>query len=191
MSEKRIKEYDIIEPIGKRVLIRKDEDKKETRGGIKLPDNIEIPTITGRVVAVSAEELVRIRVRPYYLYQCDPVVGTSHFRTTVAKGIELISQLRGHTSGYAVPTYVIDAPGGGGKVPVQAETIQAYEDERLIAMIETAIRQAEPAAKNESVTQDIQVRIASLSPRERQVMEILFRLGQATAQAPHPLHSAS
>jgi lysine 2,3-aminomutase len=72
--------------------------------------------------------LLRIRVRPYYLYQCDPVVGTGHLRTTVAKGIELMSGVRGHTTGYAVPTYVIDAPGGGGKVPIQAETITAYED---------------------------------------------------------------
>jgi lysine 2,3-aminomutase len=73
-------------------------------------------------------ELLKVRVRPYYLYQTDPVVGTSHFRTTVAKGVELISELRGHTSGYAVPTYVIDAPGGGGKVPVQAQTVLSYED---------------------------------------------------------------
>jgi lysine 2,3-aminomutase len=72
--------------------------------------------------------LLVIRVRPYYLYQCDPVVGTGHLRTTVHKGIELMSGLRGHTTGYAVPTYVIDAPGGGGKVPIQAETILAYED---------------------------------------------------------------
>jgi lysine 2,3-aminomutase len=72
--------------------------------------------------------LLVIRVRPYYLYQCDPVVGTGHLRTTVQKGIELMSGLRGHTTGYAVPTYVIDAPGGGGKVPIQAETILAYED---------------------------------------------------------------
>jgi lysine 2,3-aminomutase len=72
--------------------------------------------------------LLRIRVRPYYLYQCDPVVGTGHLRTTVQEGIELMSGLRGHTTGYAVPTYVIDAPGGGGKVPIQAETILAYEN---------------------------------------------------------------
>ena len=71
--------------------------------------------------------LLKIRVRPYYLYQCDPVVGTTHLRTTVAKGIELIAGLRGHTSGYAVPTYVVDAPGGGGKIPIQAETISGYE----------------------------------------------------------------
>lgn len=63
-------------------------------------------------------ELLRIRVRPYYIYQCDPVKGTQHFRTPVAVGINIIEKLRGHTSGYAVPTYVIDGPGGGGKIPV-------------------------------------------------------------------------
>ncbi|MBN1648678.1 MAG: KamA family radical SAM protein [Spirochaetales bacterium] len=62
--------------------------------------------------------LLKIRVRPYYLYQCDPVAGTSHFRTAVAKGIEIIENLRGHTSGYAVPNFVIDAPKGGGKIPL-------------------------------------------------------------------------
>lgn len=66
-------------------------------------------------------ELVRNRVRPYYLYQCDLVKGAGHFRTSVAKGIEIIEGLRGHTSGYAVPTYVIDAPGGGGKIPVMPQ----------------------------------------------------------------------
>jgi lysine 2,3-aminomutase len=70
--------------------------------------------------------LLKIRVRPYYLYQCDPVLGTGHLRTTVAKGIELMAQLRGHTTGYAVPTYVVDAPGGGGKVPVQQETVLGH-----------------------------------------------------------------
>jgi lysine 2,3-aminomutase len=72
--------------------------------------------------------LLKIRVRPYYLYQCDPVVGTNHLRTTVDKGLELMGQLRGHTTGYAVPTYVIDAPGGGGKVPVQLDTVVGRED---------------------------------------------------------------
>lgn len=71
--------------------------------------------------------LLKLRVRPYYLYQCDPVVGTAHLRTSVQTGLDLISKLRGHTTGYAVPTYVIDAPGGGGKVPIQAETLLAYE----------------------------------------------------------------
>ena len=64
------------------------------------------------------QDLVRIRVRPYYLYQCDLVEGAGHFRTPVAKGIEILEGLRGHTSGYAVPQYIVDAPGGGGKIPV-------------------------------------------------------------------------
>ncbi|HXO21129.1 MAG TPA: KamA family radical SAM protein [Thermoanaerobaculia bacterium] len=72
--------------------------------------------------------LLRLRVRPYYLYQCDPVVGTGHLRTSVGEGIALMKALRGHTTGYAVPTYVVDAPGGGGKVPVQAETIVGHAD---------------------------------------------------------------
>ena len=63
-------------------------------------------------------ELLKIRVRPYYIYQCDPAKGISHFRTPIAVGINIIEKLRGHTSGYAVPTYVVDAPGGGGKIPV-------------------------------------------------------------------------
>lgn len=62
--------------------------------------------------------LVKHRIRPYYLYQCDLVQGAGHFRTPVSKGIEIMEALRGHTSGYAVPTYVVDAPGGGGKIPV-------------------------------------------------------------------------
>ncbi|HEX2224244.1 MAG TPA: KamA family radical SAM protein [Thermoanaerobaculia bacterium] len=70
--------------------------------------------------------LLRLRVRPYYLYQCDPVIGTAHLRTSVADGIALISQLRGHTTGYAVPTYVVDAPGGGGKIPVQPDTVMDH-----------------------------------------------------------------
>ncbi len=63
-------------------------------------------------------DLVKIRVRPYYIYQCDLSMGLEHFRTPVSKGIEIIENLRGHTSGYAVPTFVVDAPGGGGKIPV-------------------------------------------------------------------------
>lgn len=63
-------------------------------------------------------ELLKIRVRPYYIYQCDPAKGISHFRTSVSVGINVMEKLRGHTSGYAVPSYVVDAPGGGGKIPV-------------------------------------------------------------------------
>ncbi len=68
-------------------------------------------------------ELVKARVRPYYIYQCDLSMGIEHFRTKVAKGIEIIEGLRGHTSGYAVPTFVVDAPGGGGKTPVMPQYV--------------------------------------------------------------------
>ena len=67
--------------------------------------------------------LVKMRVRPYYIYQCDLSMGLEHFRTPVSKGIEIIENLRGHTSGYAVPTFVVDAPGGGGKIPVMPQYI--------------------------------------------------------------------
>jgi lysine 2,3-aminomutase len=63
-------------------------------------------------------ELLKIRVKPYYIYQCDLARGTSHFRTPISAGINIMEKLRGFTSGYAVPTYVVDAPGGGGKIPV-------------------------------------------------------------------------
>ncbi len=77
-------------------------------------------------------ELVKMRVRPYYLYQCDLVEGAGHFRTPIAKGLEIIEGLRGHTSGYAVPHYIIDAPGGGGKVPVMPNYLLSLSDERVI-----------------------------------------------------------
>ncbi|MBE0585604.1 MAG: KamA family radical SAM protein, partial [Desulfofustis sp.] len=77
-------------------------------------------------------ELVKIRVKPYYLYQCDPIIGSSHFRTSVAKGLEIYQGLRGHTTGYAVPTYVIDAPGGGGKIPLLPETMIGWEGSDLL-----------------------------------------------------------
>jgi lysine 2,3-aminomutase len=78
------------------------------------------------------QDLVRMRVRPYYLYQCDLVEGAGHFRTPVAKGIEIIEGLRGHTSGYAVPDYIIDAPGGGGKIPVGPNYLLSMSDHKII-----------------------------------------------------------
>jgi lysine 2,3-aminomutase len=72
--------------------------------------------------------LLKIRVRPYYLYQCDPIPGSAHFRTTIDKGLEIIQGLRGFTSGYAVPHYVIDAPGGGGKIPVLPEYLLGKDE---------------------------------------------------------------
>jgi lysine 2,3-aminomutase len=76
--------------------------------------------------------LLRARVRPYYLYQCDPIRGSGHFRTPVARGLEIIRGLRGHTSGYAVPTYVIDAPGGGGKIPLLPDYLQGRDGDDVI-----------------------------------------------------------
>ncbi len=74
-------------------------------------------------------KLLMARVRPYYLYQCDPITGSRHFRTSVEKGLEIIAGLRGHTSGYAVPSYVIDAPGGGGKIPLLPEYLYGKDDD--------------------------------------------------------------
>jgi len=76
--------------------------------------------------------LLRMRVRPYYLYQCDPISGSSHFRTSVAKGLEIVRGLRGYTTGYGVPTYVIDAPGGGGKIPLQPDAVVGREGDFLL-----------------------------------------------------------
>ncbi len=78
------------------------------------------------------QDLVRIRVRPYYLYQCDLVEGAGHFRTPVSKGIEIIEALRGHTSGYSVPTFVVDAPGGGGKIPVGPTYLISQSDHKVV-----------------------------------------------------------
>lgn len=77
-------------------------------------------------------QLVKNRVRPYYIYQCDLSTGIEHFRTRVGKGIEIMEYLRGHTSGYAVPTFIVDAPGGGGKIPVAPQYVISQSDNRII-----------------------------------------------------------
>ena len=76
--------------------------------------------------------LLRMRVRPYYLYQCDPVTGSGHFRTAVSTGLEILHGMRGHTSGYAVPTFVIDAPGGGGKIPLMPNAVVGRDGNDLL-----------------------------------------------------------
>lgn len=78
------------------------------------------------------QELLTIRVRPYYLYQCDPIIGSAHFRTPINKGIEVIKALRGFISGYAIPQFVIDAPGGGGKIPLSPDYVVGYEDDTIV-----------------------------------------------------------
>lgn len=85
-----------------------------------------------RIMKKLVHELVKNRIRPYYLYQCDLSEGLTHFRTFVGKGIEIIESLRGHTSGFAVPTYVIDAPGGGGKIPVYPNYVLSWSSNKIV-----------------------------------------------------------
>ncbi len=106
-----------------------------TRAGIPLGNQSVLLAGVNDCVHIQrklVQDLVRIRVRPYYLYQCDLVEGAGHFRTPVAKGIEIIEGLRGHTSGYAVPTFVVDAPGGGGKIPVMPNYQISMSDHKII-----------------------------------------------------------
>ena len=85
-----------------------------------------------RIMRELVHKLVQNRVRPYYLYQCDLSEGLSHFRTPVGKGIEILESLIGHTSGFCVPTYVIDAPGGGGKIPVMPHYLISWSTNKVI-----------------------------------------------------------
>ena len=101
-------------PIGSQTVLLKD-----------VNDDVE-------TIRQLMHKLLLMRVRPYYLYQCDPISGSSHFRTPVAKGLEIIEGLRGHTTGYAVPTYVIDAPGGGGKIPLQPNSVVGRDGDWLL-----------------------------------------------------------
>jgi lysine 2,3-aminomutase len=84
------------------------------------------------VMKALVHKLLMCRVRPYYLYQCDLIAGSAHLRTSVRKGLEIMRGLRGHTTGYAIPQYVIDAPGGGGKVPINPEYILSHNKERVV-----------------------------------------------------------
>jgi lysine 2,3-aminomutase len=84
------------------------------------------------VMKTLCQKLLTIRVRPYYIYQCDLSMGLEHFRTPVSKGIEIIEGLRGHTSGLAIPTFVVDAPGGGGKIPVMPEYVISQSPGKVI-----------------------------------------------------------
>jgi lysine 2,3-aminomutase len=88
----------------------------------------DCPTIMKKLV----QDLTWIRCRPYYIYQCDIAKGLEHFRTSIAKGIEIIENLRGHTSGFAVPEFIIDAPTGGGKIPVGPNYLISMSDKRVV-----------------------------------------------------------
>jgi lysine 2,3-aminomutase len=103
--------------------------------------------------------LLMMRVRPYYLYQCDLVAGTAHLRADVAKGIEIIRALRGFTSGYAVPQFVIDAPGGGGKVPINPDYVEAERNGEIILRNYAGNLYAYPTPQNDDCTGTSQSRV--------------------------------
>jgi lysine 2,3-aminomutase len=111
---------------------------KLSRAGVPLNNqSVLLRGVNDDVATMKAlmHALMRMRVRPYYVYHCDPVRGTEHMRTTIAKGIEIMEGLRGHTSGLAVPTYVIDAPGGGGKIPVGPQYLMRYDPAKGRALL--------------------------------------------------------
>lgn len=95
---------------------------------VLLRDVNDCPAIMKKLM----HELLMIRVKPYYIYQCDLSRGISHFRTSITKGMEIIENLQGHTSGLAVPTFVVDAPGGGGKIPIMPNHILSQSDRRFV-----------------------------------------------------------
>src|SRR5512144_3165236 len=108
---------------------------KLTRAGIPLGNQSVLLAGVNDNVHIQrqlVQDLVRIRVRPYYLYQCDLVEGAGHFRTPVAKGVEIMEGLRGHTSGYAVHQFIVDAPGGGGKIPVSPNYLLSMSDHKVV-----------------------------------------------------------
>ena len=105
-----------------------------SRAGIPLGNQSVLLAGVNDCVHIQRElvqRLVEIRTRPYYIYQCDLVEGAGHFRTPVGKGLEIIEGLRGHTSGYAVPQFIVDAPGGGGKIPVMPNYLVSYSDHKV------------------------------------------------------------
>ena len=115
----------------------------EVRAGLEMLANHGVPLGNQSVLLSGVNDdletmktlvhkLLMCRVRPYYIYQCDLINGSAHLRTSVAKGIEIIEGLRGHTTGYAVPQYVIDAPGGGGKVPINPGYILYHDHEKIV-----------------------------------------------------------
>ena len=119
------------------------EITKETKEACEKLANVGIPLGNQSVLLRGINDcphimkdlvhgLVKMRVRPYYIYQCDLSMGIEHFRTKVSKGIEIIESLRGHTSGYAVPTFVVDAPGGGGKIPVMPQYLISSSSTKVV-----------------------------------------------------------
>ena len=106
-----------------------------TRAGIPLGNQsvlLKGVNDSPEVMKKLVHELLKIRVRPYYIFQCNFIKGTEHFRTPISVGIEIMERLRGHTSGLAVPTYVINAPGGGGKIPVAPTYLISQSEDEIV-----------------------------------------------------------
>jgi len=117
-----------------------------------------------------SHELLKARVKPYYIYQCDLAEGIEHFRTSVAMGVETMEFLRGHTSGLAVPTYVIDAPGGGGKIPVMPNYLLTLSDDRAIVRNYRGLMSAytNPRERDSACSTALEIEKSMISERPKQ-----------------------
>jgi lysine 2,3-aminomutase len=124
------------------------------------------PTIMKKL----SHELLKARVKPYYIYQCDLAEGIEHFRTSVAMGVETMEYLRGHTSGLAVPTYVIDAPGGGGKIPVMPNYLLTLSDDRAIVRNYRGLMSAytNPRERDSACSTALEIEKSMVSEKPRQ-----------------------
>jgi len=111
-----------------------------------------------QILLSLSHRLLQMGVRPYYLYQCDLITGSSHFRTEVMKGIEIIQQMRGFTTGYAIPQYVVDGPGGGGKIPLNPDYVKEITDKELVMRNFKGVEYRYPLTPNKTaVSQDCMV----------------------------------
>ncbi|CAN5730696.1 KamA family radical SAM protein [soil metagenome] len=138
------------------------------------------------VMLALVRALVRNRVRPYYIYQCDLVQGAGHFRTPVAKGIEIMESLRGHTTGFSVPTYVIDAPDGGGKVPIMPQYLLSMSERRVVVRTPEG-RVSTYAQPDDYVSHDPSTCAYCRAAEPRGVAGLLQ--GDAGAARPRPWHA--
>ena len=107
------------------------------------------------VMKKLVQKLLAIRVRPYYIYQADLARGTDHFRTSVQTGLDIIAALRGHTSGLAVPHFVIDAPGGGGKISLIPDPIVSFDEEKIVLKNFEGYACSYPSAPCHAVTEEV------------------------------------
>jgi lysine 2,3-aminomutase len=124
--------------------------------------------------------LLRVKIRPYYLFHCDPVIGAGHFRTSIWKGLEIMEGLRGHLSGLAIPTYCVDAPHGGGKIPLLPNYLVSASDDCVILrnyegmLVRYQAEDKEPTTKataNRGVSQLIQGTKTAIVPRESERLD--------------------